>query len=60
MRELWRSAFAGFRHRRLRTALTVCGIAIGTAMVVLVSGIGGLGRRRCSGSWRTWGCTGCP
>ncbi len=44
MRELWRSAFAGFRHRRLRTALTVCGIAIGTAMVVLVSGIGELGK----------------
>lgn len=44
MRELWRSAFAGFRHRRLRTALTVCGIAIGTAMVVLVSGIGALGQ----------------
>lgn len=44
MKEVWRSAFSGLRHRRLRTALTVSGIAIGTAMVVLVSGIGALGQ----------------
>ncbi len=43
MMELWSSAWQGLRRRRARTALTVASVAIGTAMVALVSGIGALG-----------------
>lgn len=43
MKELWSSAWQGLRRRRARTALTVASVAIGTAMVALVSGIGALG-----------------
>lgn len=43
MKELWSSAWLGLCRRRARTALTVASVAIGTAMVALVSGIGVLG-----------------
>lgn len=43
MKELWSSAWQGLRRRRVRTALTVASVAIGTAMMALVSGIGALG-----------------
>lgn len=43
MTQLWHSAFISLGRRRLRTALTVAGIAIGTALVVLISGIGAVG-----------------
>ncbi len=43
MRGLLHSAWIGLGRRRLRTALTVAGIAIGTALVVLISGIGAVG-----------------
>lgn len=45
MRELWRSAWIGLARKRLRTMMTVCGIAVGTAMVVLISGIGTVGEK---------------
>lgn len=43
MSGLWRSAWVALGRRRLRTLLTVSSIAIGTAMVVLVIGISGVG-----------------
>ena len=43
MRGVWHSAWVALGRRRLRTLLTVSSIAIGTAMVVLVIGIGGVG-----------------
>lgn len=43
MRGVWRSAWTALGRRRLRTLLTVSSIAIGTAMVVLVICIGGVG-----------------
>lgn len=43
MRGVWRSAWLALRRKRLRTLLTVSSIAIGTALVVLVIGIGGVG-----------------
>lgn len=43
MMQLWRSAWISLGRRRLRTALTAAGIAIGTALVVLISGIGAVG-----------------
>ena len=43
MKGVWRSAWVALGRRRLRTLLTVSSIAIGTAMVVLVIGIGGVG-----------------
>lgn len=45
MREIWHSAWLMLRRKRLRTALTVGGIAIGAAMVTLISGIGTVGER---------------
>ncbi len=45
MSGVWRSAWIGLARKRLRTAMTVCGIAVGTAMVVLISGIGSIGER---------------
>lgn len=43
MRGVWRSAWMALGRKRLRTLLTVSSIAIGTAMVVLVLCIGGVG-----------------
>lgn len=43
MSGVWRSAWMALGRKRLRTFLTVSSIAIGTAMVVLVIGIGGVG-----------------
>ena len=43
MRGVWRSAWTALGRKRLRTLLTVSSIAIGTAMVVLVICIGGVG-----------------
>ena len=45
MKDLWRSAWISLARNRLRTAMTVCGIAVGTAMVVLVSCIGAVGEK---------------
>lgn len=45
MKELWRSAWISLARKRLRTLMTVCGIAVGTAMVVLISGIGAVGEK---------------
>lgn len=43
MSGVWRSAWIALGRKRLRTLLTVSSIAIGTAMVVLVICIGGVG-----------------
>ncbi len=43
MSGVWRSAWMALGRKRLRTVLTVSSIAIGTAMVVLVICIGGVG-----------------
>ncbi len=43
MKGVWRSAWTALGRGKLRTLLTVSSIAIGTAMVVLVMGIGRLG-----------------
>ena len=43
MKGVWRSAWIALGRKRLRTWLTISSIAIGTAMVVLVIGIGGVG-----------------
>ena len=43
MNGVWRSAWIALGRKRLRTVLTVSSIAIGTAMVVLVICIGGIG-----------------
>lgn len=43
MRGVWRSAWMALGRKRLRTLLTISSIAIGTAMVVLVICIGGVG-----------------
>ena len=45
MKELWRSAWISLSRKRLRTLITVCGIAVGTAMVVFISGIGAVGEK---------------
>ncbi len=45
MKELCRSAWISLARSRLRTLMTVCGIAVGTAMVVLISGIGAVGEK---------------
>ncbi len=45
MRELCRSAWISLVRSRLRSLMTVCGIAVGTAMVVLISGIGAVGEK---------------
>ncbi len=45
MKELWRGAWISLARKRLRTLMTICGIAVGTAMVVLISGIGSMGER---------------
>ncbi len=45
MKELCRSAWISLTRSRLRTLMTVCGIAVGTAMVVLISGIGAVGEK---------------
>ena len=45
MRELCRSAWISLVRSRLRTLMTVCGIAVGTAMVVLISAIGAVGEK---------------
>ena len=45
MKELCRSAWISLARSRLRTLMTACGIAVGTAMVVLISGIGSVGEK---------------
>ncbi len=45
MKDLWYSAFCYLKRRRIHTALTVGGIAIGAAMLVTISGIGTVGRQ---------------
>lgn len=45
MKELWHSAWISLTRNRLRALMTVCGIAVGTAMVVLISGIGSVGEK---------------
>lgn len=43
MKGIWRSAWIALGRKRLRSLLTISSIAIGTAMVVLVICIGGIG-----------------
>ena len=45
MSGVWRSAWIALGRKKLRTLLTVGSIAIGTAMVVLIMGIGQIGTR---------------
>lgn len=45
MKELCRSAWISLARSRLRTLMTACGIAVGTAMVVLISGISAVGEK---------------
>lgn len=45
MSGVWRSAWIALGRKKLRTLLTVGSIAIGTAMVVLIMGIGQVGTR---------------
>ncbi len=45
MREIWHSAWVILRRKRLSTALTAIGIAVGTALVVLITGISNVGSR---------------
>ncbi len=45
MKELFRSAWISLTRSGLRTLMTACGIAVGTAMVVLISGIGSVGEK---------------
>ena len=45
MKELCHSAWISLARNRLRALMTVCGIAVGTAMVVFISGIGAVGEK---------------
>ena len=58
MRGIWRSAWVALGRKRLRTLLTVSSIAIGTAMVVLVIGIGGVGTHAINSELESMGING--
>lgn len=58
MRGIWHSAWIALGRKRLRTWLTVSSIAIGTAMVVLVIGIGGVGTQAVNSELESMGIDG--
>lgn len=58
MSGVWRSAWMALGRKRLRTLLTVCSIAIGTAMVVLVICIGGVGTQAINSELESMGING--
>lgn len=58
MSGVWRSAWIALGRKRLRTMLTVSSIAIGTAMVVLVICIGGLGTQAVNDELESMGING--
>lgn len=58
MRGVWRSAWIALGRKRLRTWLTISSIAIGTAMVVLVIGIGSIGTNAVNGELESMGIDG--
>ncbi len=45
MRGIWQSAWIMLYRRKLSSLLTIAGIAVGTALVVLISGISNVGER---------------
>ncbi len=58
MKELWHSAWIGLRRRRLRTLLTAVSIGIGTALVVLIAGVGAVGEQAIRGELESMGING--
>ena len=58
MRGVWRSAWVALGRKRLRKWLTICSIAIGTAMVVLVICIGGVGTQAIHNELESMGING--
>lgn len=58
MSGIWRSAWMALGRKRLRTMLTVSSIAIGTAMVVLVICIGGVGTQAVNHELESMGING--
>ena len=58
MSGVWRSAWMALGRKRLRTLLTVSSIAIGTAMVVLVICIGGIGTQAINNELESMGING--
>ena len=58
MKGVWRSAWIALGRKRLRTWLTISSIAIGTAMVVLVIGIGGVGTQAVNDELESMGIDG--
>lgn len=58
MKEIWQSAWIALGRRKLRTALTVGSIAIGTAMVVLILCIGHIGKAALSKELENMGVDG--
>ena len=58
MRGVWRSAWMALGRKRLRTFLTMSSIAIGTAMVVIVICIGGIGTQAIDNELENMGING--
>lgn len=58
MKGVWHSAWIALGRKRLRTWLTISSIAIGTAMVVLVIGIGGVGTQAVDSELESMGIDG--
>ena len=58
MSGVWHSAWIALGRKRLRTLLTMSSIAIGTAMVVLVICIGGIGTRAVDNELENMGMNG--
>lgn len=58
MSGVWRSAWMALGRKRLRTLLTISSIAIGTAMVVLVICIGGVGTQAINHELESMGING--
>lgn len=58
MSGVWRSAWIALGRKRLRTWLTISSIAIGTAMVVLVICIGGIGTQAVNSELENMGING--
>ena len=58
MSGVWHSAWVALGRRRLRTLLTISSIAIGTAMVVLVICIGGIGTQAVNDELESMGIDG--
>ncbi|MCL2885151.1 MAG: ABC transporter permease [Oscillospiraceae bacterium] len=58
MRDMWESAVRHLGRRRLRTLLTVSGILVGVALVMVVSLIGAAGRATINGELDSMGLSG--